>query len=326
MSLQILALTAGLLAGSLGACHAGTVLPSRFEAGRVYVTPRAASGSRLTLYTDSGGGGPLLSRAAAERLHLPLRPATDPDMKAELGADAMLAPFPHFAKDDPTPPPPERQTAVVRRVAQVPGWPEQGDGLLGQSWFGGHVWTWDYPARKFILEHANFAAPKSARAVPLGFKTDAHGKRVTNFPRIVVKIDGADVPLLLDTGAETFLTPVALAALKDGEPRLRATSMIAKSLFDALRKKHPGWRVIPDAQVGTHAAMIEAPDVEIAGLHSGPVWFTERPDANFHKFMSGMMSGRVEGSIGGNALGRFRMTVDYPHAKAWFACSDCAEK
>ena len=70
--------------------------------------------------------------------------------------------------------------------------------------------------------------------------------------------------------------------------------------------------------------MIEVPAVEIGGASVGPVWFTWRPDKNFHDYMSGMMDGRVEGAIGGNALAHFVMTVDYPGAAAYFRCArDC---
>ena len=61
--------------------------------------------------------------------------------------------------------------------------------------------------------------------------------------------------------------------------------MIADVQFKAWRSAHPDWRVIEDAQDGTHAAMIEVPSVEIAGHAIGPVWFTWRPDRNFHEFM-----------------------------------------
>lgn len=314
-------LAAAALAAS--SAQAGVVLPAQFEADRVYVTPRAANGDTLKLYTDSGGGF-ILSLDAATRLHLAVTPPSDPAAKAELGPDAKVTAFPVFAAGDPTPAPPQPMVMVVPKLSQIPGWPEQGDGILGQAWFGGHVWTWDYPGKQLILEDADFAPPKGARSVPLMFKNDAGGKRDNNFPRIVVKIDGASVPVLLDTGAETYLTPAALAALNDGGPRMRATSMIVASIFDAWHAAHPGWRVIDDAQAGTHSAMIEVPRVEIAGAAVGPVWFTRRSDDAFHKFMSSMMAARVEGSIGGNALGHFRMTIDYPRATAWFTCAkDC---
>lgn len=310
-------LAAALLSAS--SAQAGTTLPSQFEGERVYATPRTESGETLKLYTDSGGGF-LLNANAAARLHLALTQSDDPEAKAELGPDARLAAFPAFAKDEPTPPPPDKTVIVSPKTSQITGWPDQGDGILGQAWFGGHIWTWDYPAQKFLLENADFAPSKDARSVPLTFKTGADGKRENNFPRIVVKIDGTDVPLLLDTGAETYLTTAALAALNDGGPQFRATSMIVASLFDAWHKKHPDWRVIEDAQTTTHSPMIEVPRVDIAGVAVGPVWFTKRGDDAFHKFMSGMMAAQVEGALGGNALGHFRMTIDYPRAMAWFAC------
>jgi hypothetical protein len=100
--------------------------------------------------------------------------------------------------------------------------------------------------------------------------------------------------------------------------------MIVDSRFNAWRKAHPDWRVIDDAQERTGSAMIEVPEVGLAGATVGPVWFTWRPDKNFHEYMSGMMDGRVEGAIGGNALSHFVMTVDYPGAAAYFRCAqDC---
>ncbi len=294
-------------------------LPARFEAGRVYVLPHTPDGRTLTLYTDSGGGQ-ALTQSAVTRLHLSDATADDPELRAELGPHAKVSALPDFAPQSSIPPSSQKAFPIVPRFAEMPGWPDQGDGLLGQAWFAGHVWTWNYPAGGLRLEQAGFRPPHGARSVPLGFRTDAKGQREANFPRIVVDIDGRALPMLLDTGAETYLTPQALAALADHGPALRATSMIAAGIFESWQKRHPDWRVITGAQMGTKAAMIEVPAVEIAGFRTGPVWFTERSDASFHTFMSSMMSGRVEGSLGGNALSHFVMTVDYPASRAWFAC------
>jgi hypothetical protein len=143
---------------------------------------------------------------------------------------------------------------------------------------------------------------------------------VLNFPRIVVRIDGDSLPMLLDTGAETLLTASALAALHDGGPAFRATSMIAHSVFARWHNDHPRWPVVDSAQVVTHSRMIRVPHVDIAGILTAPVWFTERSDASYRRYMSAMMNREVEGSLGGNALAGLEMTVDYPGARAWFAC------
>lgn len=154
--------------------------------------------------------------------------------------------------------------------------------------------------------------------VALGFKEDENGQRVLNFPRIQVVIDGETLDLLFDTGATTFLTDTAVTALRDGGAAERATSFITTSTFEKWRKRHPNWRVIEQAEITTGEAMIEVPSVTVAGYTVGPVWFTRRPDKNFHEFMSKFMDKRVEGALGGNALRYFRVTVDYPNAVAIF--------
>ena len=152
----------------------------------------------------------------------------------------------------------------------------------------------------------------------LGFKTEANGARKTNFPRIKIKLDGREIAMLLDTGAETMLSKAALDQIGDDGPALRSTSMLEASVFDRLHDDHPGWPFIPNAQLATNAPMLRVPFVEIAGIRSGPVWFTRRSDEACANFMSPMMDGPVQGSIGGNAFHSMIMTLDYPNAKAYF--------
>ena len=290
-------------------------MPAVFCADRVYLECAATHGGRLRLYTDTGGAMVVAAPTLA-RLGLQPRAPTDPALRARLGRGARVIAMRSLGLAAPIPLA-HAPMVVVPDMRQLPGWPLQGDGILGQAWFAGHVWTWNYPAGRLWLDPPGWT-PAGAHAVPLGFPVDARGRRVDDFPRIVVRIDGSAVPLLLDTGAETCLTRAALAQLRDGGPRLRATSMIIATLFERWHREHPGWRVIRKAQTGTGAAMIEVPRVRVAGLRVGPVWFTERPDANFLKIMSSMTSAPVYGSLGGNALRDLRMTIDYPRALAWF--------
>lgn len=46
--------------------------------------------------------------------------------------------------------------------------------------------------------------------------------------------------------------------------------------------------------------MMQVPSVEVGGVQTGAVWFTERPDNNFVNYMSAMTGAPVEGSAGGN--------------------------
>jgi hypothetical protein len=89
---------------------------------------------------------------------------------------------------------------------------------------------------------------------------------------------------------------------------------------------HPNWAVLDNADglIGPKRA-IRVPSVEIGGWAVGPVWFVERPNANFEQVMSSMMDGTVHGAIGANVLSSFRMTLDYVHATAWLSCVERCE-
>ncbi len=307
-----------------GMRHAAMILPARFEAGRVFVVPRTRDGQELRLYTDTGGGL-FLDERAVERLKLA---TTAAPAGSDAPPGAKLASLPRFAPGFAIPAPLGNGGSLfvvpAARAEKQAKEGIDGDGMLGEAWFAGRVWTWDYPGRRLVVNGAGWTRASGTKRVVLGFKTSADGKRETNFPRMRIRVDGKPIDVLLDTGATTVLTPHAMKALNDDLPAERATSMIVDEQFQAWRKRHPDWRVIDDAQQGSHAAMIEVPEVEIAGYRIGPVWFTWRPDANFHKFMSGFMDRQVEGAIGGNALEHFVMTIDYPDAAAYFECTrDC---
>jgi hypothetical protein len=314
-----------LLAAPAPAADAGAItLPTRFDANRVYVVPRTRDGRTLTFYTDSGGGL-FIDEAAVKRLGLATE-AMSAGGDVPPGAKAVR--LPAFQPGFSIPAPQANDGRIFIAPSSEADLTAKGgvtgDGLLGEMWFGGHVWTWDYPGKRLLLEGAGWRPSAQATRAAIGFRTGADGKREGNFPRLVIRVDGKPIDVLLDTGATTLLTPGALKTLADGLPAARATSMIVDTEFQAWHQAHPDWRVIKDAQQSSHASMIEVPEVEIAGARVGPVWFTWRPDANFHKFMSSYMDRQVEGSIGGNALRHFVMTIDYPGSVAWFRCvRDC---
>jgi hypothetical protein len=296
---------------------AQTRLPARFEEDRVYVTLPTADGASLTLYTDTGGGTLVLSHASAQRLKLNVPPQfnTGRPMAAD---DLIQVPAPAVAPGWPELP---RTAVILPRAAQIDGWPEQGDGFLGAPWFGRGIWTWDYPRQRLTMEPQSWSPGAGAKIVPLHFKTESDGTRPTNFPRIDVQIAGDQVSLLLDTGAETYLTASAARALGGGA-RFRATSMLAASTFDRLHEAHPEWPFLAAAQETTRSDMLQIPDVQVGGIQAGPLWFTRRADTNFHDFLSQMMDARVEGALGGNAFSRLRMTVDYLNSRAAFSLPD----
>ena len=278
-------------------------LPARFVAGRIFVDVATRRGDTLHLYTDTGGGL-LVLREVAKRVGIP---DTSTFALREIAADTAF---------------PEPLGIPNRRVPIVqppPGRSVDFEGMLGQAWFADRVWTFDYADRKLLLHDTAPAPEAGAHTTRLGFRTDSTGKRALSFPRIEAVVDGDTLQLLFDTGATANLSASAHSAIGDSAPAVRATSFITSEVLDRWRGRHPDWRVIDNAdQLIPGMRMIEVPRIEIAGFAVGPVWFTERPDANFHQFMSQFMDRRVDGALGGNGLRFFRVTVDYPAAVAHF--------
>ncbi|PZR77410.1 MAG: hypothetical protein DLM52_04530 [Chthoniobacterales bacterium] len=306
-------LSAALLTSARAAATGAQVLPSSCEENRFYVTPTTIDGLMLRFFTDTGGGR-FLVNSAAERLKLP-KSTTEVDGEKVSGvklpswrADASIPPLSPNILPVMDSSSPEFKNATYRGI----------DGLLGAAWFADRVWTFDYPGRR-LLFGGDLPAHQPKDEVRLGFQTDpkTHA-RPTNFPRITVEIDGAPIDLLFDTGASTELTDAARKQIADDRPTARATSFIVAEVFARWHERHPDWTVIENAEVGTNEAMIKVPRVQIAGCDAGPVWFTRRPDKNFRQWMSQWMDKPIDGSLGGNGLRNFRVTVSYPAAVAVF--------
>ena len=161
-----------------------------------------------------------------------------------------------------------------------------------------------------------------AQPVPLGFRTDSAGTRVLSFPRLTIAVDGDTLDMLFDTGAMVYLSAEAQHHLGNAARAVQATSLITSEVFNRWRARHPDWALIPNADERVPGmAMIRVPEVIVAGLAVGPVWFLERPDANFHEYMSQWMDRQVDGALGGNVFRFFKITLDYPAAIAHFVKS-----
>jgi hypothetical protein len=278
-----------------------TAMPAVYDEDRFFVEPVTATGARLRLLTDTGGGL-FLTAAAVERCGL----ATS--WSIGRGTVARLEPLrPGAWIPEP-----------VGSATWIPVWDQEGDGMLGQRWFAGGIWTFDYPRKTLLLSSTPFRPNSEQRAhrVPLGFPTFG-GLRTGNHPRFAVTIDGMAVESLFDTGATVQLTTHALKLIVDGHPRERATNFVAASLFDRWHKDHPDWPFVENAEEKTQLAIIEVPRIQVAGFEVGPAWFTRRPDSA-HQWMSTFMDRPIVASIGGSVLRNFRVTIDYPGAVAYF--------
>lgn len=317
----------GILATALAAAPATTapataqVLPTVYEAGHFYAVPETVDGQKLKLLVDTGGGGAVglywIGKAAAQRLHL--KPGT-----CKLGEEQMpVARLPRYKTGRDLPPPGKGPCGSALQV-----FPQAGstyDGQLGAGYLPGRVWTFDYPAQRLTLKGGIWQPDPTAHRTPLGFLHDAKGMQGSGFARITIRVDGQPLDMLLDTGATAH--PTVAGKKASGTPTVNGegvTSYITTSVLERWHRAHPDWRVVADGDdaFGPKHAMrlIEVPNVEIAGWSVGPVWFTERPDPNFHQFMVQWMDKPTEGAVGGNVLQHFVMTLDYPHETAWFRC------
>jgi hypothetical protein len=299
---------------------ADIALPVRYDEHRWIVRPVTAAGDTLDLYTDSGGGFLFIAR---ERL-APNTALVFAE-RTPAGDSMFTAPWPTFRAGQEIPPPlyltpPSITTASVaafrRQAGTIPG----RDGFLGNGWFAGRAWVFDYPAHRLLLRAADTSPQALGGAtIPLGFKNGPGGGDAPWFARLRIAVDGDSLDLLFDTGATTVLTDSARMAVGDGRPASRAASFITRTVFDGWRRRHPDWRVIARGEEGTGADMIEVPAVSVAGFTAGPVWFTARQDRAFTEYMSQWMDRPVVGAFGGSALHYFRVTVDYPNRRTTFA-------
>lgn len=310
-----------LAATAMATAQKPQVIPTVYEAGHFYAVPETVGGRKLRLLVDTGGGGSSgmywITAAAAKRLHLKTR--TCQSEKHPL----TVADLPGYKSGHGLPPPVDSPCGHALLVFDTQG--HGYDGMLGAGYLPGHVWTFDYPAHRLLAQDRSWHPDASAHAVALGFPHDAKGEQTSGFARITIRVDDHPVDMLLDTGATAH--PSIAGEKASGTPTVNGigvTSYIDHSMFERWHKAHPDWRVVDkgDDLFGADRTMrlIEVPKVEIAGWSVGPVWFTERPDHSFRDFMSSMMDKTVDGAVGGNVFRHFVMTIDYPHATAYFRC------
>ena len=316
MRVQV-ALALVALAAPLGAVYAQEAppseLPARLVGDRFYVHPVTQRGDTLTLFTDTGGGLWLASDAVA-RLGLPTK------VVGIQGTDtvrSVMLPAFQPGRGIPTPLGREGGALFVFPSSQLSGMGNGWTGMLGQEWFYGRVWTFDYPRGKLLVHASSATVPSDpAHTVPLAFRRNGN-TAANGFARIRVAVDGDSLDMLFDTGA-TQRVADSTAARLGGPAGERATSFITTEVFDRWRKRHPDWRVVPNADELPGMAAIEVPRVSVGGFDVGPVWFTQRPDRSFHDYMAQWMDRPTDGALGGSALKYFRVTVDYPNAIAVF--------
>jgi len=283
------------------------VIPTVYEGGRFFATPRvAADGATMKLWLDTDGSGFLFSDSVT-RWKLPLVP--DPN-----GKPTRWARLPEFAPDASIPSPAGRdgrlivftRDAAARNDPILNGF----DGQLGASWFQGGRWTFDYPARRVLLR-GPLTATDGTR-VRVAFPHDASGGRIDGgeYPNVLVAIDGVQHAMSLDIAATVALNAIARRRFADEQPAVRATSFVKRAVVAAWRAKHPDWTFFENISVTPGIAAIRVPAVHIEAINLGPVWFTTRPDDDVFDGPDAALDGK----LGANAYANRVVTLDYPRA------------
>ena len=304
-------------------------LPAHVRGDRFFLQVVTVSDQPLTLFTDTGGGT-LIKRSAAERAGLEVETSRRGD------TEQSVASFPLLREDSWIPPisvehdlrsPEYRGKFLVVEDSKWRG--PLADGMLAQNGSQAGSGPLTIPRAALGARRAPGVTRRPGAYRLLGFLTVRTGRRVTHFPSVEASIDGESFAFLFDTGATVRLSDMALAELASSSKgaaigagvgsKEHATCFIVASIFDRWRARHPGWRVIENADENYRGApMIEVPEVTIAGHTVGPVWFTRREAREFHDWLSQWTDRRVDGALGGSLFRYFTVTVDYPRARASF--------
>jgi hypothetical protein len=291
-------LALALVAAPLQAREAGhaVTVPMQLELGRPFidVTLTGPGGKAVPVHAwvDTGGGGVLLSAGLARQLGLkptgkPLKeegdelvPVDTPRLRIG-GEPIALADIGAFVVKG-APETLNRTDAAM----QIPG-----------HLLRGHVVTFDYPARTFTVADEGAAKPQGT---PMKAYIGESG-----MPVVWLAVAGKTEGFLLDTGGRY--------------------SMISDTSLRGWMKQHPDWKHV-DGTFGPANMLLPHEDrlemLRIDTMQWGPFAIrnagaVSRPAGTYERWMSQMLGKPVIGSIGGNVLRDFRVTIDYPAGKVY---------
>lgn len=294
--------TAGALAPAVcvfaAANPATTTVPMQVELGRPYIDVMLTgpNGRPVTAhaYIDTGGGALLFSAGLATQLGLQATGAPtheEGQAFAPTAAPALRIGDTHIDIGD--------THAFI--VTDAPDTLVHSDArmMLPGRALARNVAVFDYPAHTFTV------------ANPRGFKPDGapvHAAFGGGMPVVRASVAGKAYDFLLDTGGQ--YTMVSIANL------------------GAWRKQHPDWPHVAGAY-GPANMLLGKPEAQLSMLriaamqwgpfridHAGAV---SRAVGNYERFMSGVVGMPIIGSIGGNVLRHYKVTIDYPAGKIYVA-------
>jgi hypothetical protein len=268
-----------------------TTVPMQLELNRPYIDVTLAGPNggpvKARAYIDTGGGAIILSAGLAARLGL--KATAEP----EVGQGGKLAPttVPALRIGGKKLNLVNARTFISTDEPRVLGRTDAELALPGR-FLGRYVVVFDYPAHTFTL-----ADPDSYKPGGTAMKTTFGG----GMPAVRISVDGKSHDFLLDTGGQYC--------------------MVSDAELGPWRTRHPDWPKVDgvygpaNMQIGPFETKLYM--LRIAALQWGPFRIegagaVSRPPGPYEKMMSDIVGTPVIGSIGGNVLHHFRVTVDYP--------------
>ena len=161
--------------------------------------------------------------------------------------------------------------------------------ILGQSFFEGRVVQLDYPNRRVCLNPLGFER---------GVRADIEGAADLT-PVVTVQVNGANVPLVLDTGSSLTLGIYLEAVEKVG---------LAEALANATPRAAIGAR----GHIDAHEGVVDS--LALGDVQLGPVAtvFLPRPHGD---------PTRALGNLGNGFLQHTVLTLDYPRRELYIAAA-----
>lgn len=174
-----------------------TELPVKYVEGRYFVTPVTKTADTLEFYLDSAGGTNMIWQGVVDELGLETR------KKNLRNRNFSVTSMPEFKKGSAIPAAkkltPLGSELIVRNPKKQNKYAETG--FLGNIWFGGRVWEFDYPNKSLsVLQNSDYKKDPDMNWVDIGIPTDSTGRAVNFFPSITVVVDGDSIDMLFDTG------------------------------------------------------------------------------------------------------------------------------
>jgi hypothetical protein len=183
------------------------------------------------------------------------------------------------------------------------------DIFLGQNFFMGRAWTFDYVHRQVWVGTPLAASDEGKQGVQrLGFKKNENQQKIYGHPSMYIEVGSEKIDVLFDAGASIVLSEAGKKMFNTQEKTLGG-SFIAASIFEKWRKQHPEWKYYEKAD--WKQDVIEVPLVKVGGYEVGPVLFAKRPDEAWSQNMIHTMDKVVKGALGGSALKYFKVMIDY---------------